>query len=51
MRQLSLLDAAKDAVLEELALLDPDSMTPLQALEVLYRLREKSRSALEEGAP
>lgn len=51
MRQLSLLDAAKDAVLEELALLDPDSLTPLQALEVLYRLREKSRCALEEGAP
>jgi DNA mismatch repair protein MutS len=51
MRQLSLLDAAKDAVLEELALLDLDSMTPLQALEVLYRLREKSRFALEEGAP
>jgi len=40
--QLSLLGAS-DAFLEELASLDVDSLTPLQAITKLYELREKAR--------
>ncbi|GAG21524.1 unnamed protein product, partial [marine sediment metagenome] len=40
--QLSLL-GANDAFLEELASLDVDSLTPLQAITKLYELREKAR--------
>jgi len=36
-------------VAQELASLDPDSMTPLQALTKLYELREKARGALQGG--
>jgi DNA mismatch repair protein MutS len=34
---------ANDAVLEELASLDVDGLTPLQAITKLYELREKAR--------
>jgi hypothetical protein len=40
--QLSLLGTS-DAFLEELASLDVDSLTPLQAITKLYELREKAR--------
>jgi hypothetical protein len=40
--QLSLL-GANHALLEELASLDVDSMTPLQAITKLFELREKAR--------
>ena len=40
--QLSLLDA-NHALLEELAALDVDGLTPLQALTKLYELRERAR--------
>jgi len=40
--QLSLLGAS-DAVLEELASLDVDGLTPLQAITKLYELRERAR--------
>jgi DNA mismatch repair protein MutS len=42
--QLSLLGAS-DAFLEELASLDVDSLTPLQAITKLYELREKARGS------
>ncbi|UCH87072.1 MAG: DNA mismatch repair protein MutS [Dehalococcoidia bacterium] len=42
--QLSLLGAS-DAFLEELASLDVDSLTPLQAITRLYELREKARGS------
>lgn len=45
--QLLLFDTEKDALLEELADIDPDSMTPMEALEKLYSLRNKSRKALD----
>ncbi len=44
--QLSLLGAS-DAVLEELASLDVDGLTPLQAITKLYELREKARGKQE----
>ncbi len=40
--------AEGQAVLEELALLDPDGMTPLKALEMLYILRKRSLQVLKE---
>ena len=40
--QLSLL-GANHALLEELASLDVDGLTPLQAITKLYELREKAR--------
>jgi Mg-chelatase subunit ChlD len=40
--QLSFLDA-NHALLEELASLDVDGLTPLQALTKLYELRERAR--------
>jgi hypothetical protein len=40
--QLSLLGAS-DAFLEELASLDVDGLTPLQAITIPYELREKAR--------
>jgi len=42
--QLSLLGAS-DAFLEELASLDVDGLTPLQAITKLYELREKARGS------
>ena len=45
--QLTLFDVRQDAVLEELAASDPNNMTPLAALEMVCRLREESRKALD----
>ena len=45
--QLPLFDTEKDAIIEEVAFCNPDNMTPLQALELLAKLKEKSRKALE----
>ena len=44
--QLSLFSAGKDALLEEIAGLEPDRLSPLAALETLYRLRERSREVM-----
>ena len=44
--QLTLFPTDKDAVMEELADLDIDNLTPMRAMEVLYKLREKSKKAL-----
>ena len=44
--QLSLFSAGKDALLEEIAGLEPDMLSPLAALETLYRLRERSREVI-----
>jgi DNA mismatch repair protein MutS len=41
-RQLALFDASADAVLEELAILEPEQMTPLEALERIFALRERA---------
>ena len=43
--QLSLFSPEADAVVEELAELDVDNLTPMRAMEVLYKLKEKSRKA------
>jgi len=40
--QLQLFEAAPHPVVEELKALDPDNMTPLQALEALARLKKKA---------
>jgi DNA mismatch repair protein MutS len=42
-QQLTLFPTELDAVLEELTLLDVDNMTPMRAMETLYKLREKVR--------
>ena len=47
--QLVIFSVEKEAIMEELAALDPDNLTPFQALEILYRLREKSLS-LRDGS-
>jgi hypothetical protein len=39
---LALFDASADAVLEELAILEPEQMTPLEALERIFALRERA---------
>ena len=44
--QMILFDIRQEAVLEELSSVDPDEMTPMEALELVYRLREESRKAL-----
>ena len=41
-RQLLLFSPETDAVVEELAQLDLDNITPLRALEVLHKMKEKS---------
>jgi hypothetical protein len=41
-----LLAAPADALLEELAALDPDALTPLEALQQLYELRRAARQRL-----
>ncbi|MCL2010242.1 MAG: DNA mismatch repair protein MutS [Synergistaceae bacterium] len=41
-KQLSLFSPEADAVVEELAALDVDNLTPMRAMEVLYKLKEKS---------
>ena len=45
-RQLTLFKTDERAVVEELASLNPDSLTPFRALELLYKLREKSREVV-----
>jgi DNA mismatch repair protein MutS len=42
-RQLSLFPLEEDAVIEELAELDIDNLTPIRAMETLYRLKEKGK--------
>jgi len=44
--QLSLFQTGKDALLDEIAQLEPDRLSPLAALEMLYRLRERSREVM-----
>ena len=39
--QLSLFPVAADGLVDEIAALDPDSLTPLQAMEKLYELRRR----------
>ena len=45
--QMTLFDIRQDAILEELASCDPDSMTPMEALQLIYRLRSESRKVLD----
>jgi len=45
-KQLSLFSPETDAVAEELAELDIDNLTPMRAMEVLYKMKAKSRKAL-----
>lgn len=44
--QLDLFSVDTEAVMEELSNIDLDNITPFQALEVLYRLKEKSRGVV-----
>lgn len=44
--QLSLFDPGYEAILEELSAADPDDMTPMEALRLVYKLRAESRKAL-----
>ena len=46
MAQLPLLAAPPDALTEELARLDPDELSPLEALQRLYELRAAARARL-----
>jgi DNA mismatch repair protein MutS len=41
-RQMGLFDSARDPLLDELAAVDVDGVTPRQALEILARLRERA---------
>lgn len=45
--QLTLFDAKQEAVLEELAAVNPDELTPIEALQLLYKLKTESRRVLE----
>lgn len=45
-RQLALFDSERHGLVEELASIDPDGLTPFRALELLYKLHEKSREVL-----
>mgnify|MGYP003587862754 CR=1 FL=1 len=45
--QMTLFDIRQDAILEELAASDPDSMTPMEALQMIYRLKKESRKVLD----
>lgn len=40
-------DVEREGVLEQLAMCDPDRMTPMEALDLVFRLRQKSRKILE----
>ena len=42
-RQILMFSPESDAVIEELSEIDTDNITPMQALKILHRLREKSR--------
>ena len=44
-RQIMLLSPESDAVVEELAGIDTDNITPMEALKILHRLKEKSQNA------
>ena len=44
--QLTLFDIKQEAILEELASVNPDDITPIEALQLIYRLRDESRKAL-----
>ena len=44
-RQIMLLSPESDAVVEELAEIDTDNITPIEALKILHRLKEKSKEA------
>jgi DNA mismatch repair protein MutS len=39
-------DVEREGVIEQLALSDPNAMTPMEALDLVFRLREKSRRIL-----
>ena len=45
-RQVKLFDVSYEAVLEELAAAEPDQMTPMEALQLIYKLRKESRKVL-----
>ncbi|NLD06186.1 MAG: hypothetical protein GX672_09935, partial [Synergistaceae bacterium] len=45
--QMKLFDVGHEAILEELAASDPDGMTPMEALQIVYRLRKESRKVLD----
>jgi len=45
--QLNMFSYAKQGIIEEIANIDPDSITPLEALELIYRLRAKSRDVID----
>ena len=45
-KQINLFDADLHGIVEEIAGIDPDGLTPFRALELVYKLREKSREAL-----
>ncbi|PIE54996.1 MAG: DNA mismatch repair protein MutS [Dethiosulfovibrio peptidovorans] len=44
--QMEFFDLKGDALIQELAALRPDDMTPIQALEKLYELRDEARKAV-----
>ena len=44
-RQIMLLSPESDAIIEELAQIDTDNITPMEALKILHRLKEKSVNA------
>ena len=46
-RQIMMFSPEADGLVEEIAELDTDSMTPLEALNILSKLRKRSRKALE----
>lgn len=45
--QMTLFDAKQEAILEELAAVNPDELTPMEALQLLYKLKAESRKVLE----
>ncbi len=44
-RQIMLFSPESDAIIEELAQIDTDNITPMEALKILHRLKEKSITA------
>jgi hypothetical protein len=44
--QLPLFDSGRSGILEEIAQIDPDTITPFRALEILYELNGKAKAAL-----
>lgn len=44
-RQIMLLSPESDAVIEELASIDTDNITPMEALRILHRMSDKSKEA------